>query len=97
MPCISPLGQGSQRVMEDPVVQRLAPMKQKSPSQVALKWVLQKGAVFAVQSTAKEHLEQDIDLWSWELSVEDMRILDNEVQHVEHDSLDEQDPKELEL
>ena len=47
----------------------------KSYAQVALRWIIQTGAAFATQSTKKEHFQQDLDIFDFELSQEDMALL----------------------
>lgn len=47
----------------------------KSYAQVALRWILQTGAAFATQSKKKEHFEEDLNIFDFELSREDMDLL----------------------
>ena len=47
----------------------------KSFAQVALRWILQTGASFTTQSQNKAHFEQDLDIFDFELSPEDMEVL----------------------
>lgn len=47
----------------------------KTYAQVALRWILQTGASFATQSKKKEHFEEDLDIFDFELSQEDMDLL----------------------
>mmetsp|Transcript_116 Transcript_116/g.312 ORF Transcript_116/g.312 Transcript_116/m.312 type:complete len:318 (-) Transcript_116:87-1040(-) len=75
----SPLGQGWHGVLQDPTVMRIAEMNQRTPAQIALKWILQRGATLALQSTSRQHMREDIDLWSWDLSNSDMEVLNMEV------------------
>lgn len=48
----------------------------KSFAQVALRWILQKGVCFTTQSKNKDHFAEDLDIFEFELSSEDMAILD---------------------
>lgn len=75
----SPLGQGWHGVLQDPAVVRVAKNNQRLPAQIALKWVLEKGATLALQSTSRQHMLEDLDLWSWDLDKSDMEALDAEV------------------
>jgi diketogulonate reductase-like aldo/keto reductase len=43
---------------------------------VALRRIVQSGAAFVTQSTKKEHFEEDLDIFDFELSSEDMAVLD---------------------
>lgn len=49
----------------------------KSFAQVALRWVVQKGAAFTTQSTVREHFLEDIDIFNFDLSEEEVKILDD--------------------
>ncbi|KAJ8599693.1 hypothetical protein CTAYLR_004757 [Chrysophaeum taylorii] len=48
----------------------------KSPQQVALKWILQKGASFTTQTTSKAHFLENIDIFDFTLSDADVARLD---------------------
>lgn len=47
----------------------------KSWAQVALRWIVQTGASFTTQSQNKNHFQQDLDIFDFELSPEDMTVL----------------------
>ena len=49
----------------------------KSYAQVALRWILQKGACFTTQTKVKEHFREDLDLFDFELSPGEMKELDS--------------------
>jgi diketogulonate reductase-like aldo/keto reductase len=49
----------------------------KSFAQVALRWILQKGAAFTTHSTKREHMEENLDIFDFELSPQDMAYLDS--------------------
>merc|ERR1711871_1767462 len=48
----------------------------KSVSQVALRWVVQSGAAFVTQSKSAQHFREDLDIFNFELSPEEMALLD---------------------
>lgn len=48
----------------------------KSAAQVALRWILQHNATFTTQSRSRQHLQEDLELFDFEISVEDMALLD---------------------
>ncbi len=50
----------------------------KTPQQVALKWILAKGATYTCQTTSKQHFQEDIDVFDFELSAKDLAFLDGE-------------------
>lgn len=47
----------------------------KSFAQVALRWIVQTGASFTTQSKKKEHFSEDLDIFDFELTVEEMSML----------------------
>lgn len=48
----------------------------KSWAQVALHWIVQHGASFTTQSQNKAHFAEDLDIFDFELSEDEMRVLD---------------------
>lgn len=49
----------------------------KSGAQVALRWILQTGATFSTQSKVKEHFVEDLNIFDFELTPEEMERLSN--------------------
>jgi len=70
----SPLGSGG--LASDPLLKRIGAAHNKSAAQVALKWLLTHNATIATQSTSPVHLAQDVDLFDFALSPDEMRELD---------------------
>lgn len=48
----------------------------KSGAQVALRWIVQSGAAVCTQTKKKEHFVEDLDIFDFELSKQDMDTLD---------------------
>mmetsp|Transcript_112138 Transcript_112138/g.348041 ORF Transcript_112138/g.348041 Transcript_112138/m.348041 type:complete len:310 (-) Transcript_112138:15-944(-) len=48
----------------------------KTAAQVALRWLVQRNATVCVQSTARSHLQEDVEIFDFELTEEDMEQLD---------------------
>lgn len=48
----------------------------KTAHQVALRWIVQKGAGFAVQSKSRAHFQEDLDVFTWGLTDDEMAYLD---------------------
>jgi len=73
----SPLsGQGgAQSVFSDETVKGIAASHNVSAAQVALRWIVQRGHTLAVLSSSSEHQANDADLWSFELTDDDMDTL----------------------
>ena len=49
----------------------------KSFAQVALKWIVQSGASFTTQSKSKNHFAEDLNIFDFELTAEEMATLSN--------------------
>ncbi|KAL1318238.1 hypothetical protein HN51_070511 [Arachis hypogaea] len=72
----SPLGSytkswGTNSVMESPIINKIATSKHKSVPQVALKWILEQGAIPIVKSFNKERMRENLKIFEWELSQEE--------------------------
>ncbi|KAB2603324.1 NAD(P)H-dependent 6'-deoxychalcone synthase-like [Pyrus ussuriensis x Pyrus communis] len=73
----SPLGGigscwGSNHVFESKVLQEIAKERGKTIAQVCIRWVYQAGATLAVKSYNKERLKQNVNIFDWELSENDI-------------------------
>jgi diketogulonate reductase-like aldo/keto reductase len=59
----APLGHSVEpKVLEDLVIKRIAERLQKTPSQVALAWSIQRGAAFLTTSTTRTHMEENFEI-----------------------------------
>jgi diketogulonate reductase-like aldo/keto reductase len=72
----SPLGAagtswGSNKVMENEVLKEIAKAKGKSVAQVCLRWGYEQGIGVVMKSYNKERLEQNIQIFDWELTEQD--------------------------
>ncbi|HEV2543049.1 MAG TPA: aldo/keto reductase [Methylobacterium sp.] len=64
------------RVLDDPRIGEVARRVGKSPAQVVLRWHLQSGVAAVVKSVHPERIAENIDVFRFELSREDMAALD---------------------
>lgn len=71
----SPLNSGS--LIYDDDCKTIGAKYGKSAAQIALKWILQTNGTVATQSTSLEHLQEDVDLFDFELSDEDLATLNS--------------------
>jgi len=72
----SPLGGLSHvDVLHDPDVKKIAENYSVSPAQVALRWVAQYGCIFVTAATKKDYLVEDLDIFSFELTDDEMDLL----------------------
>lgn len=49
----------------------------KTAAQAALRWIIQSGATFTTSSTNPAHLQEDLDVFDWALTDEEMTVLGN--------------------
>jgi diketogulonate reductase-like aldo/keto reductase len=70
----SPLGTG--RHLRDREVGRIADRLGRTPAQVLIRWSLQRGVVVLPKSTHRERIEQNAQVFDFELSDDDMAVLD---------------------
>jgi diketogulonate reductase-like aldo/keto reductase len=70
----SPLGTG--RHLSDERVRRVADRAGRTPAQVLLRWCLQRDLVVIPKSTHRERIEENAQVFDFELSGEDMAELD---------------------
>ncbi len=70
----SPLGTGS--IFDNPLVQELAQKYGKSIAQIALRWSLQKGFLPLPKSVTPKNIEDNLQIFDFELSTEDIARLD---------------------
>jgi len=57
------LGHGLEpKVLEDPVITRIAQRLQKTPAQIALAWSVQRGVAFLTTSTTLRHIQENFEI-----------------------------------
>lgn len=71
--CYSPLGRGTDLV--HPIVQELAAKYKKTPSQICLRWQLDRSTntIVIPKATSQEHLKENAGIFDWKLSSADMK------------------------
>ncbi|XP_011022105.1 PREDICTED: non-functional NADPH-dependent codeinone reductase 2-like isoform X2 [Populus euphratica] len=74
----SPLGAkgmswGTNNVMECQVLKEIAAARGKSMAQICLRWVHEQGVSVLVRSFNKERMKQNLDIFDWKLSQEDLK------------------------
>ena len=70
-------GQSEERgypiLVEDSVITEIAKKHKKSPAQVLIRWGIQRQTVVIPKSTHKERIKENIDVFDFELSEEEMK------------------------
>ena len=71
-----PLGRGSSGgVIDEPAVKAIAVRLKRTPAQVTLRWHVQQGLVAIPRSSNKERIAQNLTVFDFELTAEDMKSL----------------------
>jgi len=69
----SPIAQGA--VLDDPTINEIAQRVGKSPAQVTLRWHLQRGDIVFPKSVTRGRVEENFDLFDFELSADDIHLI----------------------
>ncbi|RWR75130.1 methylecgonone reductase-like protein [Cinnamomum micranthum f. kanehirae] len=82
----SPLGKngapwGSLAVMHSPILKEIAAAKGKSTAQVSLRWIYQQGVSVIVKSFNKERMKENLEIFDWELSEEELQQISQIPKH----------------
>ena len=67
-----PFAEGNHGIFTHPVLTKIGEKYGKSAAQVALRWNVQRGVTVIPKSVHKERMEQNLDIWNFTLSDEDM-------------------------
>lgn len=70
--CWGPFAEGKYGIFTNPVLTEIGNKYGKTPAQVVLRWNVQRGVVVIPKSVKKERMEQNFDIWDFELTAEDM-------------------------
>lgn len=71
----APLAEGLNGFFTNPVLEEIGHKYGKSVAQVALRWLIQRGVIIIPKSTHRERMEQNIDIFDFELSADDMAAI----------------------
>jgi 2,5-diketo-D-gluconate reductase A len=66
----SPIAQG--KVLDDPVINRIANARGKSPAQVVLRWHIQRGDIVFPKSVSPERMKSNFEIFDFELDDSEM-------------------------
>lgn len=75
----SPLTRGER--LADPTLIAVAKRYGKSPAQTLIRWSMEKGAIPIPKANTREHLEENIRVFDFALSAQDMETLDSLNEH----------------
>ena len=67
-----PFAEGNHGIFTHPVLTKIGEKYGKTAAQIALRWNIQRGVVVIPKSVHKDRIEQNMDIWDFSLSDEDM-------------------------
>jgi diketogulonate reductase-like aldo/keto reductase len=73
----SPLGGDGGKLLNDPVLKKIAEKHGKSTAQVILRWDLQRGIITIPKSTHQIRIKENANLYDFELSANDMKVIND--------------------
>jgi len=72
----SPLGQG--QILDNPLLLEIGKKYKKSAAQIALRWLVEQEQVVAIpKATSQAHLEENLDIYDFELEDDDFYAIDD--------------------
>lgn len=71
-----PFAEGNFGIFTHPVLTEIGNKYGKTPAQVALRWNVQRGVVVIPKSVHRDRIEQNIDIWDFSLTDDDMSKID---------------------
>lgn len=74
-------GQGNDSVIDNPTLAEIGKKYRKTTAQVALRWLTQRGIVAIPKSTHVERMRQNLDIFDFTLSDDDMKLIAGLNQH----------------
>ena len=71
----APFAEGRNNIFQNDLLNSLAAKYNKSIAQIILRWVVQRGIIALAKSTRKERMLENISVFDFELSAEDMALI----------------------
>ena len=72
----SPLGDGTMELISGPLVSKIGKAHNVSGASVSLRWITQNGVPLSTKSTSAKHLAEDLSIYSFTLSKDEMAQMD---------------------
>lgn len=70
-----PLAEGQKNIFQNETLAGIGAKYGKTVAQVILRWHIQRGVVIIPKSVHKERIEENLNIWDFELSAEDMDVI----------------------
>lgn len=71
----SPLARGRSELLEEHVIKNLSNKYNKTPAQIVLRWHIERGTMVIPKSTHPERIRENIDIFDFKLTDEDMKAI----------------------
>lgn len=71
----SPLATGRNNIFENELLLSISHKYKRSLAQIVLRWIVQRGIVVIPKAVSKEHILQNINIFDFQLSLEDMEAI----------------------
>ena len=71
----APFGEGKNNMFTNPTLVEIGNKYNKSAAQVILRWLIQRGVIIACKSTHLERIQQNFEVFDFELTNEDMEAI----------------------
>lgn len=71
-----PMAEGKHGIFTHPVLTEIGKQYGKTPAQAALRWNVQRGVAVIPKSVHRERMEENLNIWDFRLSKEDMAAID---------------------
>ncbi|MFR5265118.1 aldo/keto reductase [Clostridium sp.] len=91
----APFAEGRNDMFNNPILKEIADKYNKSVAQVILRWLTQRDIVVLAKSVRKERIEENINIFDFKLSEEDMRTI-SEMDKMESSFFNHYDPEAIE-
>jgi diketogulonate reductase-like aldo/keto reductase len=71
----APFAEGKNNIFQNEILLSIAAKHKRSVAQVILRWILQRGIIALAKSTRKERMMENISVFDFELSAEDLAVI----------------------
>lgn len=68
---------GKKLLLKEPIFEKIAKHYKKTGSQIILRWLIQKGIPAIPKASKEKHLRENLEIFDFELSGDDMQVLDH--------------------
>ena len=92
----APFAEGKNNMFTNPILQEIGNKYGKSAAQVVLRWLAQRNIISLAKSVKKERMAENINIFDFELSDEDMRMI-NKMDKKETSFFYHDDPASVEM